>query len=485
MQLKRARGLAGASAAALLAGCALGEHVAKPDLSVPAAFEAPQAKSAADVSALDQWWTLFGDPQLTGLVEEALASSPDAKTALYRLQEARAQRNLAIASVLPTGDFKGSATEAYSRQSYAHVNSLLPPQYTQFLSAQSGVADTFAGSFNPSWELDLYGGDAVAIKTANAGLAASRFAYEASRFSLAAQVATNLFQARGLAVQLANARENLKLARDLAEVSRRKREAGLSSTADEARTLADAESAEAQAAALEAQLKGAERALLVLVGRGAAPLSSLTITADVAPPPPVPATTPGSVLVRRPDVRQAEANLAEALGELRLDKLAVFPRLTLQPGVSINQQALSLYTVTTKAASGGVGVTVPVLGLPKLLFQVRAQGAVARQAASAYEKAVKSAYGDAERALTSVEADGRRVKLLQDAAERSRFAFDAANTGYKQGLTDLTSLVQAEQSWRQTLSTYTLAEVDALVDTVAAFKALGGGWPSAGETKTR
>jgi outer membrane protein TolC len=89
---------------------------------------------------------------------------------------------------------------------------------------------------------------------------------------------------------------------------------------------------------------------------------------------------------------------------------------------------------------------------------------------------VANAYGDAEKALTTTEADGRRVKLLDDATRRSRFAFDAASKGYDLGLTDLTSLIQAEQTWRQTRATYTSAQISALVDTVAAFKALGGGW---------
>jgi NodT family efflux transporter outer membrane factor (OMF) lipoprotein len=485
------RAISPAVVAALLTGCALGEKMSKPVVALPQAFEAPQAPSAADPAALDRWWLLFGDDQLTGLVEQALKASPDAKSAFYRLAEARADRNEAIASVFPQGDVKASANDQYSSQSVSNLSlaGVAPGQqagFADFFTASAGSTQNYAASFNVSWEIDLYGKDFAALRTANADLAAARFDYEATRISLAAEVATDLFQARGLAVQLDDARQNEKLSKNLADVARRKAEAGLGTTADAARTESDAESAAAETARIDAQLRAAQRALLVLVGQGGAPSSALPIRADVPPPPAVPAAAPGSLLARRPDVREARERLIAAAGQLRLDKLALFPTFTLQPGVSYTKQVLSLYTLANNAASGQVGVTVPVLSLPKLMQEVRAQGARGQQAVAAYEKSVQSAYGDAEKALTAIDADRRRVTLLDTATQRSRFAFDAAAKGYDLGLTDLTSLIQAEQSWRQTRATYTAAEIAALVDTVAAFKALGGGWPAGpAQDKTR
>jgi multidrug efflux system outer membrane protein len=122
-------------------------------------------------------------------------------------------------------------------------------------------------------------------------------------------------------------------------------------------------------------------------------------------------------------------------------------------------------------------VTVPFLSIPKLLAEVKAQGARGEQAVAAYEKAVQTAYGDAEKGLTTLQADEVRVGLLKTATDKSRFAYDAARKGYELGLTDLTTLVQAEQGWRQTRAAYSSAATSALVDSVATFKALGGGWP--------
>jgi len=473
-------------AASALSGCALGDKISKPDAPLPAAFEAPQTASDLAPASLDRWWLLFNDAQLTSLIEQALKASPDARSAFYRLGEARADRAEVISGVLPQGDIKASGQDEYAGQTFSNLDAGIPPQFADFFTAANGSTQNYNAAFNVTWEIDLYGKNLTAIKAANADFAAARFDYEGTRISLAAEVASDLFQARGLAVQLDDARENETLAKNLAEVARRKAEAGLAATSDAARTESDAAAAAAQTVQIEAQLRGAQRALLVLIGKGGAPSSDLPIKADVAPPPAVPAATPGSLLMRRPDVREAQEKIVVAAGQLRIDKLALFPTFTLQPGLSYSKQVESIYTITTKAATGGIGVTVPVFSIPKLLAEVKAQGARGEQAVAAYEKAVESAYGDAEKALTTVEADHRRVALLDHATERSRFAFDAASRGYDLGLIDLTTVIQAEQTWRQTRATYTASEIAALVDTVQTFKALGGGWNAEGaERKIR
>lgn len=460
-----------------LGGCALDTRMPKPDVRLPTAFEAAHADAAIAPAALDQWWTLFNDDQLTRLIEQALTASPDAKSAMGRLREANATARETIFGLLPQGDVRGSAAQEHVSTQYKGV----PAQYQSFLGAFSAAGNdqVYSGGLNVSWELDLWGRDFAAVKVARAEVAAARFDYEATRMSLAAAVATQLFQARGLAIQLDDARENARIARDLAGIGRRKSDNGLGTTADAARLESDAASAEAQASQTEALLRGAQRTLLVLIGRGGDPSSSLPIEAKVSPPPAVPSTTPGDILARRPDVREAEARVRSAAGRLRLDKLAVFPTISLQPSYQYSRQDAQFTTITTTGAAG-VGVTVPFLSLPKLLQEVRAQGARGEQAVAAYEKAVQTAYGDAERGLTTVKADERQVELLKGATDKSRFAYDAARKGYDLGLTDLTSLIQAEEAWRRTRSTLNSANTASLVDTVATFKALGGGWPAGG-----
>lgn len=463
--------------ATTLSGCALGTRIPAASVPLPSAYEAGTTPAAETVSvqSLDRWWLLFDDAQLTALIDEALAKSPDAKTALGRLREAGATLNETLYGLLPQGDIKANATDEHVTTQYRNV----PAQYAPFIGAFgfSGNEKVYNASLGVSWELDLFGRDFATIGVARAEIAAARFDYEAARMSLAANVGSALFQARGLAVQLAEAQENARLTSELAGVGRRKAEHGLGSTGDAARLEADAAAAAAQVALYDAQLKGAKRALLVLVGRGGAPSDSLVIEALAANPPPVPATAPGDLLQRRPDIREAEARLRSAAGRLRLDKLAVLPTLTLLPSGAYSRQEAQ-YTTITQTRALGVGVSAPLLSLPKILAEVRAQGARGEQAAAAYEKTVATAYGDAEKGLTTLKADETRLALLKQAADKSRFAYDALRKGYDLGLVDLTTLVQAEQGWRLARVAYTSAQSTALVDAVTTFKALGGGWPS-------
>ncbi|MEO6340010.1 MAG: TolC family protein [Caulobacteraceae bacterium] len=458
------------AASALVAACAPTTHLSEPKVGLPQAYDSPATAVAAKLpaAALDTWWTLFNDPQLTALVDEALAASPDSRSALARLTEARATRDQALSVFWPQGNLSASANTQNNRQTFGSSGG-----FQGF--SPGGQNSTLSASFNPTWELDLYGGIRTARRGANADLAAARFDYEATRMSIAAEVATSLFQARGLAVQLDDARDNARITRDLANLGGKKSQYGFGTTADTARLESQAKSSEADVLRIEAAMAGAKRSLLVLAGRGAAPLDSVKINAVVAGTPPIPEATPGELLARRPDVREAEERLVSATVGIQLQKLQLFPNLQLKPGLQLSRTS-GASDSTSRLWQLGIGATVPILDRPKLLAQIRQQTARAEQAVSAYEKAVQSAYSDAEKSMTNLKSDQDRSALLTDAEKSSRFAFDAATKGYRAGLTDLTTLLQAEQGWRAAKTALTNLQTTTLVDSVTVFKSLGGGW---------
>ncbi|MDI1295680.1 MAG: TolC family protein, partial [bacterium] len=176
-----------------------------------------------------------------------------------------------------------------------------------------------------------------------------------------------------------------------------------------------------------------------------------------------------------PDVREAEQRLVAATGNVRLDRLALFPRLTLQPGGSITR-LLDPTAYTQSAWSLAAGLVMPILDRPRLLAQLGAQTARGEQAVIAYERAVQAAFGDAENSLTTLSADFERLDRLTYAEQRARFAFAAQQKGFKAGVVDLDSLLQTEQSWRSIRIALVSIRTAALRDAVTSFKALGGGW---------
>jgi NodT family efflux transporter outer membrane factor (OMF) lipoprotein len=444
-------------------GCAPSVRLPRPDVRVPPAFEvaAPAGEGAL---SLDRWWDGFDDPQLAQLVAAALERSTTARLAYARIIEARATRAQTRATTLPSGSVSASATEQGSER--LSGNGL----------SQPGSA-TYQASFYPSWELDLFGRLAAIRERADLDYRASALDFYGARLALAGDVAAALFQARYLAVQLEDARETLRIARELARSGELGQAHGLTSGQDVARLEADRASAEAEAVRLEGELHAAKRSLLILIGDPTAATDTLAIEPALATPPALPAATPGLLLARRPDVRRAQIALASAARSIEIDRLALFPRFTIEPGAGL--------TATSGGATGlwslAAGLTLPVLDRTRLLATLRITEARGREAVISYEQAVQTAFGEAENALTRVDAGRRRLGDLARATERARYAFDAARRGYAAGLTDLTTLLQAERTWLQNRATLNAARFGLLSDTVTAIRALGGGWdPQAG-----
>jgi len=457
----------------MLGACA---HVRPADTRLPAAFEAPASAappSAAPVGAvqLDRWWLAFNDAELTGLVDQALANNPDARSAAARLREARATREESFEKYLPQGDASGS-----TRRTDTHQLSGTVIDFPGFSS--SGVSKADAVNFNVSWEVDVFGRFFATQKAAGGDLAAARFNYEGARASLAASVADAYFQARGLAIQLADARETARIERELYDTASKRAELGLAARADADRVAGDLAQADASAAGLEAELQAQRRTLLILAGRTIEPTANIAVDASVGALPPIPAALPSELLKRRPDVREAQARVAAAAGRSETDILAFLPTLTFTPGLGWQKSSQPGFSTTAQTYVTGGAFTLPILSIPRLISELHAQNARTEQAVIAYEKAVQTAFSESEGALVRLDADRKRVALLTDGEARARRGYASSKLGYDRGLTDLQTTLGAEQSWRATRSQLTAAQVQAARRTVQAYKALGGGWPA-------
>lgn len=450
-----------------LAACA---HPRAPDVRLPQGFEAAQAVRGS--VALDRWWLAFGDAELTTLIDQALAANTDVRIAAARLQEVRAQRTSALSGFLPQGDATGSARRTETEQlSGTAIN--IPGFST------SGTAEAYGANFNVSWEVDLFGRVFAAARAANADVDSVRYAYEGARAAVAAQVADSYFQARGLAIQLADARETVRIRRDLYRVASKRAEVGIAASSDANRVAGDLAQAESQAAAFEAELQTQRRAILILAGRVVEPTVNIDAPPVVGEAPPAPASLPSELLARRPDVREAEARVRSAAGRQDVASLAFFPTFTLTPGLGWTKQSQPNFESESRTWTIGGSVMQPILSIPRLLADLKAQNARTEQAVLGYEKAVQTAFGEAEGALVRLDADRRRVALLTEGEARAGLAYRASRLGYDRGLIDLDATLTAEQSWRAIRAQLTAAQVQSLRRAVQAYRAIGGGWPGA------
>ncbi|MBX3481981.1 efflux transporter outer membrane subunit [Phenylobacterium sp.] len=455
------------AAGVVLAGCATPREA---DVRLPAGYEAG-AEAPAGAIPLDTWWTAYSDAQLTELVQQALARNTDVRTARSRLDEVKAQRTSAVLQYLPQGDLAASGRRTDTDQIGGTVANI--PGFST-----SGVSEQYGANFNVSWEVDPWGRGFVAYRAANAEVDRVRFAYEAARAQVAAQTADAYFQAKGLAIQLADARETSRIQQELYDLASKRAAAGIAATSEPDRVAGDLAQAQANVAALDAQLQIQKRAILILAGRVFEPTASIAATPDVGEAPGVPASLPSDLLQRRPDVRQAQAAVRSAAAQQKLAGLAFFPSFTLTPGLGWSRIEQPGFSSETTSWTIGGSVMQPLLSIPRLMSELKVQNARAEQAVTAYEKTVQTAFQEAESSLVGLDADRRRVALLRDGEARARRAFEAARIGYERGLTDLNTTLSSEQAWRAVRAQLTSAEVQALRRSVQAVKAIGGGWPA-------
>ncbi|HEU0043124.1 TolC family protein [Sphingomonas sp.] len=472
----------------LTTACATGTARA-PVTTLPGSFEA--SGGIAPTIQLDRWWILYGDAQLTALVEEALARGFSAREALARLDEARLVRRTALNRFDVQGDVQANA----SRQRTYDLGpgdgtgvpatgggGTGPATGGGFAGGAGGFvfpgrSDSYALSLPVSWELDLFGRRSAARRSADADLEASIFAYQGARATLAADVADQLFQARGLAVQIADAAETVRIREELRRIVDIRARRGLAPRADADRIETDLATARAQLAGLEAELFAARRTLLALLGRAGDRVDTVPATPTLAVPPPVPPGLPADLLVRRPDIREARARLESTLGQLRTAELAQFPSLTLTPGIGLNAQR-GVFESTTGFWSIGAGLVAPLLNRGRVRNEVRIADVRTEQAVLAFERTVQTAFSETDQAIRRLEADRRRAAVLAQGEGRARAAYEAVLIQYRRGLIDLQRLLDSEATWRAARAQTVTASLDALSRSVQLFKALGGGWSS-------
>ncbi len=459
-----------------LGACVHGVVPETPELTLPPAYDAA-AQENLPPAELDRWWLLYSDAQLTALIERAQAHGFDTRTALAKLQEAQAVRASALPFFIPDHPVEAKAEVRESKELQNNDDGAFVPVGGDTTVVGADRTRSASITFPVSWELDLFGRRAAVRRASDGDLLAARFEFEGARATLVADVARNLFQARGLAVQLDDARANARIQRELVDLLSRRVERGLAAASEADRVGADLAQADAQALDLEAELKATRRALLVLLGDGYDPVSELEVNPDIGTVPAIPSTLPGDLLARRPDVRQADARVRAAAGNVKLAERALFPRLTLTPSVGISAQR-GAFDSTTQFWTLGLGFSLPVLDRPRLTQQLNAESARGQQSLIAYERSVQTAFSEADQALTRLAADRLRVQTLEDGEARGRRAYDAALRRFKLGFSDLQVVLDAERTWRTTRTALTGARIDALLRSVQAFQALGGGWPA-------
>ena len=472
-----------------LGACAVGPDFQPPNPGAPAAWSAassPAAPSRADSQATVEaaWWTSFGDPELTSLIQRAAAANLDLQQAALRISQARAQQDIAKAQGLPS--LNGDASWTGTRLSESTPTGKLFTQVGKIpgLPAGAGISipnpyGQFQLGFDASWEIDLFGRVRRGVEAAKADVEAAAWDQRGAQVSLFGEVARAYVDLRGAQAKRAVTLQTIATLNELLDLARQRRGAGLSSDIDVSRAAAQVTAAEAALPLLEGQVVADINQLSRLVDLQPGALSAeLSAARPVPPAPPVvPVGLPADLARRRPDILGAEARLHAAVAQQGVAIADLYPRVMLT--ASGGDQSQDLAHLLDWASRFGViepQVQLPLFDAGRRRANVRLQDARARDAGLDYAKTVLGALHEVDDALTVYDAEQRRRASLGATVAQNRTGVDLAMDRYRSGVGDFLGVLDAQRTEQQNQLQLADSTTAVSTDLVALYKALGGGW---------
>ncbi len=452
--------------ALIAAGCTtVGPDYQRPATPLPAQYPGakPGPATPAVLIAAD-WWTLYGEAELTRLVEQALTANADIAQAVARVEQAQGQLREADGALVPTVNAGGNTGRS-------EIGASVP---TNALGRTLKYND-FKLSLSTSFEIDFWGKLARATEAARAQVLAGTTARDTVRLTVAGGVAQAWFALRSLDAQMTATRRTLKSREDSARLIALRLKAGSGSRLDAEQAEILRADAALQLRELQRQRALALSLLGVLTGQPGLTLDEGGLSTTVPPAPP--AGLPSALLERRPDVQRAEALLVSANAQIGVARAAMFPTLTLTGAGGLESAALStLLKGPAHFWSLGFGLTAPLFDGGRNAARVDQAGARQREAVGAYQGAVATAFKDVADALANrqaaveSQADVERRAASADTAERlAKARYDAGYAGYLELLDAQRTATAARLDGVRNRQ----AQLNASVD---LFKALGGGW---------
>jgi NodT family efflux transporter outer membrane factor (OMF) lipoprotein len=450
----------------MISGCMVGPDYHPPKTQAPPAWAGVTNSSTTAGTRLTdnpvdlaRWWNKFQDPKLTGLVNAALRTNLDVQLAAALLREARAVRGKDAGGLWPSLAASGSLTRTGT------VN--------------GGHLNKFGAGAQAVWNWDFFGGTRRQLESDDASIQAARENLYFAQVTLVSEVALDYIQVRSAQEQIAIAQTNLQSEMHTADVTRQKGVAGFVSALDEANADAQVATTAATIPPLETTIQQNIFALSILLDRPPADLLDDLSKPGSVPltPPEVPVGLPSDLLRRRPDIRQAEANLHAAAAQIGVAVADFYPQFSLTGSLNYQSSlARDLFAGPNGIYSGGPQVNWPIFSGGSMISNLRLQKAAKDAAYITYQKTVLAALSDVESYLVAFAREWDHRKALSDAVVKNRRALDLSQQLYQAGTTEFLTVLDAERSLLGSETALALSRQAISSDLVNIYRALGGGW---------
>ena len=473
----------GLIAGAALAGCAVGPDFQPPAPPMPANYAGASAANATRPNdpggnrAADpaRWWRALNDRELDALIDRAIAASPTLEIALNRLQQARAQEAVVVGAALP-------ALEASEGGAFGTGSDLGRGRAAQTLvSAENGAGVsnvTNLAGFDAAWQIDLFGKYRRAIEAAQYDVEAAAAARNMVLVALVADVTRAYLDLRALQMQLAVLRKDIEVAQKYVDFVQERFNRGITNELDV--TLAQRELAQlqSQVAPLGAQINAARYVIAVLIGEFPENLGRELARPGVLPTLPVRirAGLPIDLLRRRPDIVEADRQLASATAAIGVATADLFPQVAISGSVGWQQGPGLSATPINPIWSAGPSVAAPLLDFGRLDAVVEKADFRTRELLFNYKATVLNAVREVDTAVEAYAAQENSLRHLSDALAAARRAVSLAQQRFDRGLTDSLNVIDAQRQEFAIEQQYVAAQQNAAEQFVTLYKSLGGGW---------
>ncbi len=422
----------------------------------------PALAMNANAAVEHDWWRHFGDPTLDALIAEAITGNKSLQIALARVEEARANRGIARASLFP--EITGGASASRGNQGVLTGGQTL------------NIAEA---SIDASWEADLFGRNQARTAAAGAILQSEEAAAQAVRVALLAEVARNYFDLRNYERQILLTQQNLETQQMTLSLIQAQLQGGFSSDFDVQRAAAQVSTTEALLPVLRQARDAAVNRLNILLGVPPGTRNAVLAAPQALRPldQRILVAAPATVLAVRPDIRAAERRFAASISSKDAATADLFPTISLTAFFGL-QGASGVSGATPWGI--GAGLIQPILNFGRIESQIDAADSRQRQAFLDYQRTVLEALENMETALSSYVQETARNASLSAAVAQDRRAADLARQQYTNGFTSLLDVLVADRDLLAAEANQAASDANLRKNLVAIYTAAGGGWQDAG-----
>ncbi|MEX5512382.1 efflux transporter outer membrane subunit [Pseudomonas paralactis] len=434
-------------------------------IAAPATWQ--YAERDADQAINQRWWTQFGSPALNSLIDQARRDSFDVAAAMARVRQAQATAVIAGAPLLP--EVKFNLTASRQRLLRGSGNSDLDA------TASNRTVNNYDANLSASYEIDFWGGRAAARDSAVHSLHASEFDQANVELTLLSNVADRYAQTLAARQRLQIAELNLANARNVLNLVQTRYDAGSATALELAQQKSLVASQQRQLPLIQQSAEESRITLAALLGQpvqalalGNEPFQALTW-------PSIGPGVPSQLLRRRPDIAQAEAQLAAASADVTVARAAMLPTVTLGAtlgsGANKAEEILRspFYTLTS-------GLVAPIFNNGRLSAERDKARARQDELLQTYRGEIINGFADVEKALSSLTRLDQQRQWQSEELQQAQTAFEIAQSRYEAGAEDLLTVLETQRTLYAAQDLNVQLRLARLQASIALYKALGGGW---------